>query len=141
MCWVYIDKISYSAKIWDFGNDEGNYMSLSASQGSNGIPAFNARINYGEAQYISLPQAIPIRQWIHTTVAFNESHVSLYFNWKLVGSRSLTFRPSDFRKATRNWIGRSQHWIDAGFFGSIIDFYIYERALTLDQILKISKGI
>ena len=128
------------ARIWDFGDNEGNYISLAASKDITGIPIFIARKNHGNLQAFEIPNAIPLKRWIHTAVTFSESSLSIFLNWKLVGTRTFTVSPSDFRKDTRNWIGRAQYWDDGGFFGKIIDFQVYERALSIEQIVKVSRG-
>ena len=139
MCWVNIQKITYSARIWDFGDDEGNYIFFAASLENTGIPGFEGRILSGTKERISLAQAIPLNNWIHTAVTFNKSHVSIYINWLLVASKSCEVSPASFRKATRNWIGRSQYWFHVTFVARIVDFRFYERGLTAGELLEISK--
>ena len=139
-CWVNVAAVSYEARIWDFGEDEGNYICFKASQENSGIPAFEARMNYSDKQGISLSHAIPLNKWTHIAISFRQNQVMIYFNGTLNASGPCSIRPSDFAIASRNWIGRSKYRGDSYFTGSISDLRVFERALAAEEVLAISLG-
>ena len=140
-CWVNVPVFSPMARIWDFGEDEGNYIALIASNDFTGIPVFEARFDYEEVQRIELSQAIPQNKWVHLAVSLNEFNISIYLDSLLVASQYITFTPSNFSNATQNWLGKSQNPNDTYFNGSIADFHIHDRPLLVEQILAESQGI
>ena len=140
MCWVNIPQFSSMARIWNFGEDEGNFISLAASNGSTGIPVFEARIDYEEVQRIEISQSIQKDKWVHLAVTFNGSKVSIYIDAKLVASGDCSVTPSNFSNATQNWIGRSHNSSDPYLVGGIVDFHIHYRSLLVEQIATFSNG-
>lgn len=130
--WVYWNGGTAWQRIFDFGNNQNEYMLLSP-QTSSGELSFSIR-NNGSRQSINAP-ALPTEEWSHVAVTLGASGASMYVNGELVASSAtaMTARPLDFRPIF-NYIGRSQYSNDALFDGSIDDFRVYNYVLNASEI-------
>lgn len=133
--WVRTDSEKTWARLFDFGDDRGNYLFLSP-RGGSGKPRFAVSTTYGyNEQFIDAGEALPKAQWAHLAVTLSGKTGTLYLNGTAVGTNpAIDFPPFQLGKTDRNWLGRSQFPNDPFFEGSIDDFRIYDGALTTEQI-------
>lgn len=75
----------------------------------------------------------PTNTTVHATVTVNASTLSLYRGANLEGSGSMTASLSSLNDQN-NWLGWSQFQADPGFSGNILEFRIYNAALTGAQV-------
>jgi hypothetical protein len=128
--WVYWNGGSAWQRIFDFGNNESEYMFLTPSSGT-GTLRFAIK-NGGSEQLIDADK-LTTGEWVHVAVTLNESGASIYVNGKLAAeSGDISISPLDF-KPMLNYIGRSQ-FSDPLFNGSIDDFKVYNYALPASKI-------
>ncbi|WP_258104248.1 LamG-like jellyroll fold domain-containing protein [Marinoscillum sp. MHG1-6] len=120
-------------RIFDFGNDESEYMMLTPSVGSK----LRFAINYnGEEKLLEAP-ALTEGEWHHVAITISGSKAFLYVDGE-PRAFSLSFykTPMDFQPVF-NYIGRSQ-FADPAFNGSIDDFKVYNYALAPEAVASLA---
>jgi hypothetical protein len=135
--WVYWKGGASWQRIFDFGNDQSQYMFLTPSSG-DGTLRFGTK-NRGGEQRLDAP-VLAAQTWSHVAVTLGASGASLYVNGHLVAeSSTLSIRPSDFAPVS-NYIGRSS-FPDPLFAGSIDDFRVYNYALAPADVAQLAAGM
>jgi hypothetical protein len=139
---------AFWTRVFDFGSDDGGnrasgetYLFLTPSNGTNG--ALRAAISAAgiEGEVVADGEAaLPVAADVsitpeHVAVVVDEATLSLrlYAAGELVSSAPLmtTLTAID---DVNDWIGRSNYRLDPPLYGSLIEFRIYEQALTPEQI-------
>ncbi len=131
--WVYWNGGNSWQRIFDFGNDQAEYLFLTPKSGS-GLLHFG--IKNGGAEQVLSASALPTGEWVHVAVSLSNTGASMYVNGEVVAeSNGITISPIDF-KPVLNYIGRSQ-WPDPLLNGKIDDFKIFNYALSANEIADI----
>ncbi len=136
--WVYWRGGDAWQRVFDFGNDENEYMFLTVRSNEGNKVRFAIK-NGGEEQTLTADVTMTTsrNKWAHLALSMGEDSVAIYLDGKLIGSsKEITIRPADF-KPFMNYIGRSQFAADPLFKGYIDDFRIYNYALTNDEVKKL----
>jgi len=127
-------------KIFDLGNNRGNYMFLTPSENSagGGKIRFGLRLNAGTEQTITTTTAglLPANTWTHIVVTLTSAgSAKIYVNGveQATNATTFTIKPSDLGITAQNFIGKSQY-SDNLFNGSVDDFRIYNYALSSSEI-------
>lgn len=133
--WVYWTGGNNWQRIFDFGNDEDQYIFLTPSNGSE--MRFVLK-NGGEEQILS---ASPLTKntWVHIAATVDEGGAALYVNGAKVAEKSVGIVPGDINPIF-NYIGRSQFAADPYFSGRINDMRAYNYALSPDDVAKLYNG-
>lgn len=122
-------------RIFDFGNDENEYMYLSAKSDSGQL---RFAIKNGGAEQVLDAPALTSGKWSHVAVTLGATSTRIYVNGILKSeSNTITSRPLDF-KPVLNYIGRSQ-FSDPLFNGVIDAFRVYNYELSVNEITTISQ--
>ncbi|MEO8253155.1 MAG: RICIN domain-containing protein [Flavobacterium sp.] len=122
-------------RIFDFGNDENEYLYLSPKS-DTGEMRFAIK-NGGAEQVLNAP-ALTSGVWSHVAITLGATSAKIYVNGVLKSeSNTITVRPIDF-KPVLNYIGRSQ-FSDPLFNGSIDAFRVYNYELNASEIAVISE--
>ncbi len=122
-------------RIFDFGNDENEYMYLTPKSGSDQL---RFAIKNGGAEQTLDAAVLPVGVWSHVAVTLGASRAKIYVNGILQSeSNAITISPLDF-KPVLNYIGRSQ-FADPLFKGNIDNFRVYNYELTVNEIALISE--
>jgi hypothetical protein len=124
-------------RIFDFGSGESSYMFLTPSNGNTNTARFAMTVfgNWDEDQ-INAPAALPTG-WHHVAVVIDEAdktHTMYLDGAFFAANTAIRYTPSSLGTTTQNWLGRSQFAADVYYSGSLDDFRIYNRTLTLDEI-------
>jgi hypothetical protein len=100
------------------------------------VMRFGISINgNGHEEVIDGPAPLAMGQWKHVAVVLGPSGGILYLDGVQVGSNTtMMLRPGDLGRTTKNYIGRSQFFVDPYLDGSIDEFRIYNRALAPEEI-------
>jgi len=139
---------AFWTRVFDFGSDDGGdqpsgetYLFLTPSNGTNG--ALRAAISAAsvEGEVVAEGEAaLPVAGNLngapeHVAVVVDEatSSLQLYAAGALLGSAQLMTRLTAVDDVN-DWLGRSNYRLDPPLYGSLIEFRIYERALTAEQI-------
>ena len=132
--WVYWNGITSWQRIFDFGNDQTQYMFLTPKTGT-GQMRFTIK-NGGTEQTLNTT-VMPYVKWTHVAVTLNSTGAHMYVNGLLAAeSSAITINSLDF-KPVQNYIGRSQ-FSDPLFNGNIDDFRVYNYALSATEIAQIA---
>jgi len=123
-------------RIFDFGSGTIVYMVLCPRIGMDGPLRFCITKNSWDGErIIDAPVTLPTG-WHHVAVSIDGTTkvVTLYLDGEAVGSIVTDTLPSDLGNTPNNWLGRSQYSADAYFSGTLDDFRIYDRVLSLAEI-------
>ncbi len=141
-CWADFSNEGGSfQRLWDFGvtpvadTDPNIYMFVTPRFAGNGQPRFAImRLEEGEIN-ITAPENLQ-SGWHHIAASIDSSTMTmkLYQDGRLIAEGETTLLPSDLGVTDRNWIGRSQWEADAYYQGSIDEFRIYNRALSVAEL-------
>ncbi|MDQ0257039.1 alpha-L-arabinofuranosidase [Evansella vedderi] len=151
--WVYLRKgTNVWERIFDFGKDfRGPYLFL--SRNLRGVCFSGADIVADAGRTYSSGE------WIHVAMSvtgteggtLSSAGPVIYVNGEVVADGSISQTSSGTYKRLRNWfetfsdsaaysnnyIGRSQHEVDADFNGSLSDFRVYKAGLTQDEVIEV----
>ena len=126
--WVYWNSGASWQRIFDFGNNQTEYMYLT--------PALRFAITKDGSEQQLNASRLPKGEWSHVAITLDESGAYLYVNGELVDeSDAVTTRPLDF-KPVLNYIGRGQFPVPL-FNGYIDDFRVYNYALSANEVAQI----
>lgn len=122
-------------RVFDFGNDESQYMFFTPSNGSQ----MRFVMNNGDGEQVLTNGKKLATAWKHVAVTLKpldngNVQAVLYVDGENVAeSNEFTIKPSDIKPALC-YIGRSMFNSDPYFNGRLDDFRIYNYALTPEQI-------
>jgi len=132
--WVYWNGITSWQRIFDFGNDQTQYMFLTPKAGTGQM---RFAIKNGGTEQVLNTTVMPYVKWTHVAVTLNSTGAHMYVNGLLAAeSSAITINSFDF-KPVQNYIGRSQ-FSDPLFNGNIDDFRVYNYALSATEIAQIA---
>lgn len=130
--WIFWNGGTPWQRIFEFGSDEDNYMSLT--------PRMRFSIKNGGPEQRLNASSMPVGEWVHVAITLGLSHSGMYLNGELVDeSEDVTIRPIDF-KPVLNYIGRAQTEVPL-FDGSMDDFRIYNYELSAEEIAKLVSDV
>ena len=125
-------------RIFDFGNDEEQYMFLTPNNGS--VLSFVMK-NGGDEQKLNHTKKLSGNTWYHVAVTIkpvdDKVEAVMYLNGEKVAETSdFTIKPSDIAPSLC-YIGRSMFNADPMFKGQIDDFRVYNYALSEEEVAAI----
>ena len=131
--WVFWKGGSAWQRLFDFGNDQTQYMFLTPSMGQ-----MRFAIKNGGTEQVVNTTMMPTNKWTHVAVTIGTGATRIYVNGVLaVESTAITISPLDI-KPILNYIGRSQFSTDPLFNGNIDEFRVYNYALSATEVAQIS---
>jgi hypothetical protein len=124
-------------RLWDFGSDEQINMFLTPRIGTAGALRFAITIAGNTAEANITASATLPSGWHHVSAVIDSASMTmkLYQDGKLVAEGPTLVLPSDLGETTENFLGRSQYAADSYYFGSLDEFRIYDRALSIEEVL------
>lgn len=134
--WMRWGTTSNWQRVFDFGNDETQYMFFTPSNGSEMRFVMKDK---GAEQILSSGKKLAASVWKHVAItlkplAGGNVRVVMYIDGeKVAESEEFTIKPSDI-KPSLCFIGRSMFNADPLFNGRLDDFRIYNYALTQEQV-------
>jgi hypothetical protein len=141
-CWASLSAGGGSwQRLWDFGvtpeadTDPNLYMFVTPKYAGNGEPRFAIMTPEEGEMNVTAPEILQ-DGWHHIAASIDSSTMTmmLYQDGKLVAEGATTILPLDLGVTDRNYIGRSQWTADAYYKGSIDEFRIYNRALSVAEV-------
>jgi len=150
-CWVNLATINYWSRIFDFGNGIATNMFMAPQDGNPYYAIKQRDIINGDPgsgeQSIKSNTAIALNTWTHVAVTCKYDETTgigamvMYINGSPSASKNdVTITPASMGTTLQNYIGKSQYSTDPTINGLIDDFRIYDRALTLDDVMEL-KGV
>jgi hypothetical protein len=139
--WVNVEAAAVWSRIFDFGDESGDWMFLTANSGK-GMPRFEVTNVHGyNAQRIDGTAGLPAKRWVHVAVTLAGRTGTIYVDGVAAGGNAaIEFPPFQLGTTTRNWIGRSQYERDPYLNGKVDDFRIYDGALTPAQVAALARS-
>ena len=138
-CWVKWNGTEGYERIFDFGNDDTQYMFLTPSNGSTirfGIKDTVTEESTDVEQVLDSKQAIVLDEWTYIAVTLSGDTAKLYVNGELNSTNdNVDIDPIDF-DSQLNYFGKSQFAADWYFTGKIDEVKIYNYALTTEEIAQ-----
>ncbi|HEX6429144.1 MAG TPA: LamG-like jellyroll fold domain-containing protein, partial [Niastella sp.] len=140
--WVKMDAITTWMRVFDFGSGTGTYMFLSVqaslASGKSTI-RYAIKNNNSAEQTVNFADTFKLNTWKHLAITQTGNTCRLYINGKLVATNTnVSFKPATLGNTTQNYIGKSQY-NDPMLKGSVDEFKIYSRALSLAEIAAAMK--
>lgn len=110
-------------RIFDFGNDQNNWIVLTPATPS-GQPRYGINVG-GGFQFIDGASLFPVNAWTHIAITYNNSTqvATIYINGVADGTGTITSHPSDLGSTVNNWLGKSE-FSDPYFNGEIEEMRI-----------------
>lgn len=133
--WAYWNGSTSWQRIFDFGNDQTQYMFLTPKSG-DGQLRFGIK-NGGAEQILNSTAPMPYQKWTHVAIVLGETGAQLYVDGVQIAQSSTITSTALNLTPTLNYIGRSQ-FPDPLFNGRIDDFRIYNYALSANEIALLS---
>jgi hypothetical protein len=131
--WIYPTgdaAVYFWARVLDFGNGAGSAnVLLSTSGGGSGYPAMRV-----EGSLFNAITLLPLNQWSQLVATLSGTTAIIYLNGTAIGNATLTSASNTERR--NNYIGKSNWGGDPYFKGKMSNLQIYNRALSIDEILK-----
>jgi hypothetical protein len=132
--WVYWKGGAGFQRIFDFGNDTTQYITLTPN--ANGSSATFTVMNTSEEGVQTYSQQLPSNQWVHVAVSLNGNTGRLYVNGRMMAKNTgMTHDPINFRPAL-NYIGKSLSATEPYLNGMIDDLKIYNYALSNTEVAQ-----
>lgn len=133
--WVYRQHGERWQRIFDFGNDETQFLFLTP-ESNQGMLRLAAR-NGGFEQHLEV-RGLPENRWSHVAVSVGKDGARMYVNGKLVAEDAAwRIRPVDI-SGMFNYVGKSQFPVDPTYRGRLSDLRIYNHVLPGDEIAKLA---
>jgi hypothetical protein len=130
--WVFWNGGGGAQRVFDFGNDAGNYMMMMLT---TDVFRFELRNAGGTKQSVSTA-SLPTNEWVFVTATLGGNTGRLYVNGELKATNTgMTYNPIQFRP-TQNYIGKSQYLTDPYFNGRIDELKIYNYARTTEEVAQ-----
>ena len=123
-------------RIFDFGTGANVYMFLSPNNGATNSPRFAITTSAGAGESAVTASQGLTEGWHHLAVVIDAASmtVTLYVDGEAADSTATTTLPADLGATTQNWLARSQYTADPYFAGSLDEFQIYTRALSVGEV-------
>ncbi len=124
-------------RLLDFGNDTQINMFVTPRMGTDGALRFAITIAGSAAESNITASATLPSGWHHVAAVIDSASMTmkLYQDGRLAAEGPTEVLPSDLGETTENFLGRSQYAADAYYFGSLDEFRIYDRALSVEEVL------
>lgn len=138
-CWVYINRSSGYARIWDLGSNTTSYMYLlddGYNSGHTGLTAAITSSGWSNEKGPEKGTSLVTGTWKLVTVTFDgsEKEMKLYEDGVQIGETVKTDADlSVLNGSTQNWIGYGQFKNDL-LDGMVADFRIYDRVLSAEEV-------
>lgn len=141
--WVKVITSADWQRVWDFGNNNTNVYMYLTPRNLDGFLRFaiTTTSNTGE-QGMNDDAELPVGEWHHVAVVLGSRSGILYLDGQQVANNDgMDLSPANLGSMTHSYIGRSQWagapYLDPYFDGSVDDFRVYNRALSLSEILTL----
>ena len=133
MMWFKASELQMWQRVFDLGDDNRNYMFLSPMAATNKLRFAQTMSDDGEKMING--DTVKRDDWVHVaiTISGTSKRTTMYVDGEKVGSTVLSVWPEEYL-GTSNYIGKSQFVADPYFEGCVDDVYIFDYALSKDEV-------
>lgn len=133
MMWYKTDRAPEGEKLFDLGDDIFTYMSLTTDNGSNKL-GFAYQLD-GDGELSITGDKVETDKWTHVAITINSKtkRAILYVNGVEIGKTELPEATESFL-GDNNLIGKGRKTTDPYFAGCIDDIYIFDYALSEEEV-------
>jgi len=125
------------ARIFDFGNGQGNDNLLLARNGTSNTMRLHLYNGDSSNTLMDVANVIDLNLHVWTVVVNNVAlTLSLYKDGVLISTAAMTAALSN-RTSSNNFLGKSNWSYDAMFNGRMVDFEFYSQPLTTSELLAV----
>lgn len=137
--WVKLNATTMWSRVFDFGTGTTAYMFFAPNSGTTARYAITIGSSAQEQRIT--PPTPPTATWEHLVVTQTGSTGTFYVNGASAGQdTAMTVNPSSLGATTQCWLGRSEFNGDPYLNGSIDNFRIYNRALSVAEVQALYAG-
>ncbi len=135
MLWFKATDIEMWQRVFDLGDNDGSYMFLSPMASTNKLRF--AQTLHSDGEKMINGDSVALNKWIHVavTVSKTSKKTTMYVNGEKIGSTVLSAWPEEYFGKS-NYIGKSQFEADPYFNGYVDDVYIFDYALSKDEVIS-----
>ncbi|MBD0725441.1 hypothetical protein B6A10_09650 [Flavobacterium sp. L1I52] len=135
--WVNTKALTNNTRIFDFGYDTSSWMAFIPYYGGNKI---RYKISYGGSSAEVLgTYTLPVNQWVYLALVQSGDICKIYADGVEIASGTVMLKPSGLGKTTANYLIKSQWPADPFLNASLDEFKIYNRALSVAEIVESAK--
>ncbi|MEZ4239496.1 MAG: LamG domain-containing protein [Myxococcota bacterium] len=143
--WVKLSSIQPWSRVYDFGNglpDPDNRFMYLTPNGASGIHAASYGGSAANESTLTTGTQLPVGVWKHLALTGHGGERTLYIDGfpaqRLADGPDVP--PSEMEPiAPNSWIGKSRFPVDPGLDGTIDDFRIYGRVLTVPELADLAR--
>lgn len=141
--WVKVSELppAYSHLFhFDHWPDIDTSIWLSFDGNAEGLAAGSMLDDYNNMRVAPSSSRIPVDEWAHIAYTMDENKVTVYLNGKkITETTEWGIDASDLYTTSHNFIGRA-YWWDPLFKAAIDEFKMYDKVLSLDELVEESQG-
>ena len=131
VAWIFWGGGGYWQRIFEFGKDSSNFMSL-VTWDFSGRMKFDSVLN-GVKQGFNAQYPLPPSIWQHVAFTLSGETATLYLNGLPIASGTITQEPGDVA-GDNVWLGRSQFPTDPYTFAHFDEVALFNRALSPSEV-------
>lgn len=137
--WIKPDTDSNTQRVFDFGTDTNRYMFLTPYYAKGVLRGAITAGSYTYEKGINVDTAIETGRWTHLVMMQQGDTMRIYIDGVLAGEEeNVKLDPYEIKHTIPYcYIGKSMWSGDRYFSGTIDEFYIYDRAITEDEVTEL----
>lgn len=137
--WIKPESKENTQRVFDFGTDNQRYMFLTPYYAANTLRGAITAGSYTYEKGISVDCDIETDRWTHVAMQQEGDVMRIYIDGEKVGeAENVTLDPYEIKHTIPYcYIGKSMWSGDKYFNGTIDEFYIFDRAISEDEIKEL----
>lgn len=137
--WIKPDTKDTTQRVFDFGTGTGRYMFLTPYYGSNHLRGAITAGSYDYEKGVSIDVDIETGKWTHLVMMQDGDVMRIYIDGTLAGeTENIKLDPYEIAYTIPYcYIGKSMWSGDRFFDGTIDEFYIYDRAISEEEVSEL----
>ncbi|MBR5535356.1 MAG: hypothetical protein IKU60_01775 [Clostridia bacterium] len=139
--WIKPDVKNTTQRVFDFGTGSQRYMFLTPYYGKNVLRGAITAGGYTYEKGISIDADIETGRWTHLVMQQEGDIMRIYIDGVICGeNENIKLDPYEIKHTIPYcYIGKSMFEADKYFDGTIDEFYLFDRAITEDEVTELYK--
>ena len=137
--WIKPDVKDITQRVFDFGTGTGRYMFLTPYYGENHLRGAITAGSYDYEKGVSIDVDIETGKWTHLVMQQEGDTMRIYIDGELAGeAENVKLDPYEIAYTIPYcYIGKSMWSGDKFFDGTIDEFYVYDRAISSEEVTEL----